>query len=214
MQNKVGIILIFIALNLLITSPVFAAVPSAGDAANMADEIINRRLPFTFDCDFCHISGTAVDVSMPHRNSLEYHDKLVVEDTPGCFICHDFNRRSRLRLLSGELITFDESPRLCYQCHQKRYDTWYNGDHGKSGVRCTDFTCHDPHNPRLFKVSLGPGYPLPPPPDPPEPARFFGESNGEPYYEVVLFTGRIFIAVVVMVLIISGLMAIVYEKRT
>lgn len=115
-------------------------------------------------------------------------------------------------MLSGELISFNESPKLCYQCHQRRYYTWLHGDHGKSGVRCSDFSCHNPHNPRLSKVGLGIGYPLMPPPNPPEPARLLVPSNNEPYYDAVISTGKTFIGVLAVVLLISVLMVVTRKK--
>lgn len=212
-MKKTGmLVLIFILFSLVIINPVIATVPSAEDAANKADEVIYRRLPFTFDCDFCHVNGEAPNEMVPHSTSLEYHDKLVFRNQTGCFICHDYYQRSKLKLMSGELAPFEESPKLCYQCHQKRYDTWFNGDHGKSDLRCSDFKCHNPHNPRLFKVSLGIGYPLPPPLAPPEPAVFTEESNGEPYYDAVVLSGKVFIVTLVLVFLISILMILNRNK--
>lgn len=233
MLKKFMIITIFTLLGLSLINSVQGTLPSAEEPAIKADEIIMRRLPFTFDCDFCHSNGKANNSRIPHSTTLEYHDKLSLQNTSGCFICHDYFQRDRLRLLSGELISFKESPRLCYQCHQNKYDTWLYGDHGKSitaldlgtsnrntsveeleerRYRCSDFTCHNPHNPRLFKVSLGTDYPLPPPLDPPPPARFFEDSNNESYYNAVVFTGNIFLVVLVLILLISVSMMLNFKK--
>ncbi|MCL7412899.1 MAG: hypothetical protein M8353_04680 [ANME-2 cluster archaeon] len=235
MFKKFIILSTFIFLVMVFIGPTYADLPSAEQPAKKADEQITRRLPFTFQCDFCHNPGTATNVKIPHSTSLVYHDKLVLKGQVGCFICHDFDQRSKLRLLSGELISFEDSPRLCYQCHQKRYDTWLYGDHGKSKpeldlitdasqknltveelenrrVRCSDFMCHNPHNPRLYKVGLGIGYPLPPPLDPPEVVNFLDPGNDEPYTQAVIFSGKIFITVLILGLLISLLMILNRNK--
>jgi hypothetical protein len=68
-------------------------------------------------------------------------------------------------LVSGELIDFTESHRLCGQCHGDKYSDWKVGVHGKrtglwNGKKeyllCAH--CHNPHNPRF--------QPIPPKPPP------------------------------------------------
>ncbi len=235
MFKKIIVLSTFTLFIMVLIGPAYGDLPSAEEPARKADELINRRLPFTFECDFCHNPGTATNEKIPHSTSLEYHDKLVLEDQVGCFICHDFDQRSKLRLLSGEMISFEESPRLCYQCHQKRYDTWLYGDHGKSKpeldlttdashnnttieelesrrYRCSDFRCHNPHNPKLYKVGLGIGYPLPPPLDPPEVVNFMNPGNDEPYTKAVIFSGQIFVAILVLTLMMFVILMIGKDK--
>lgn len=201
-MKKIRLLLIVAMLLLLTAAPIYGAlVEDSSEPARKAFETVYRRQPFTFDCTYCHANGTATNVMMPHKNDLEYHDKLN-PSVSRCFGCHDFNQRDKLKLFSGELITFDQSPKLCYQCHQKRYDTWSLGDHGKKDLSCSDFACHDPHNPRLYKVSLGEGYPLPPPPHPPSPPRLGEESNGEPYWEAAAnLSNMLLIGILIVVLL-------------
>ena len=197
--------LIVAILLLFTTTPIYgASVESAEEPARKAFEQVYRRQPFTFDCTYCHANGTATNVMMPHANELEYHDKLN-PSVSRCFGCHDFMQRDKLKIFSGELVSFDRSPELCYQCHQKRYDTWSLGDHGKPDLTCSDFSCHNPHSPRLFKESLGEGYPLPPPPHPPEPPRLGEESNGEPYWEAAAsLSNMLLIGILLVVLLTIG----------
>ena len=201
----IGLMLIVAILLLFTTTPIYgASVESAEEPARKAFEQVYRRQPFTFDCTYCHANGTATNVMMPHANELEYHDKLN-PSVSRCFGCHDFMQRDKLKIFSGELVSFDRSPELCYQCHQKRYDTWSLGDHGKPDLTCSDFSCHNPHSPRLFKVSLGEGYPLPPPPHPPEPPRLGEESNGEPYWEAAAsLSNMLLIGILLVVLLTIG----------
>lgn len=82
-----------------------------------------------------------------------------------CFDCHDRKNRDRLHLASGELIEFEESSRLCGQCHGQVYQDWQAGAHGqrigywdgpKRYLLCIN--CHWPHSPRFKELE-----PLPPP---------------------------------------------------
>lgn len=201
-MKEIRLLLIVTMLLLLTVTPILGApVQSAEEPARKSFEEVYRRQPFTFDCTYCHADGIATNVMMPHKNELEFHDKLN-PNASRCYACHDFEQRDKLKLFSGKLITFEESPKLCYQCHQKRYDTWSMGDHGKIDLSCSDFTCHNPHNPRLYKVSLGEGYPLPPPPHPPSPPRLGEESNGEPYWEAASnLSNMLLIGILIVILL-------------
>jgi len=234
MLKKFILFIILAVFSISLIGSAYGEIQSAEEPAKIADETINRRSPFTFECDFCHSNGTAVNQKVPHSTTLVYHDKLVLQGEVGCFICHDFYERDKLKLLSGELVSFNESPKLCYQCHQKRYDTWLFGDHGKSitelylgedilseisveeledrRYRCSDFRCHNPHNPRLYKVGLGIGYPLPPPMDPPEIVNFLNPGNDAPYTKAVVFTGKIFITILILAFLTSLVMIVNRNK--
>ena len=73
-----------------------------------------------------------------------------------CNFCHDTTNFDVLRLLDGRTATFDESYRLCGQCHGDKRRDWEAGIHGlQSGhfrggerVRRACTACHDPHAPR------------------------------------------------------------------
>ena len=117
-----------------------------------------------FPCSECHKEMTP----NPKRRVLtEEHTNIVLNHGPGrwCLDCHDLTNRDKLHLISGEKIGFDESYRLCGQCHGDKYRDWKVGVHGKrtgywNGQKqyllCAN--CHNPHSPR-FK----PLQPLPPP---------------------------------------------------
>jgi hypothetical protein len=83
-----------------------------------------------------------------------------------CLDCHLGGDREFLRSLDGAKLDFDDTSRLCGQCHSARYRDWVFGGHGKrvagwTGERqlygCT--ACHDPHSPLI-----PPRAPSPPPP--------------------------------------------------
>lgn len=118
-----------------------------------------------FPCSDCH----ADMVPNPQRRELvDMHEDIVLNHAEGqrwCLDCHNLDDRDSLRLVSGEVIPFTESYRLCGQCHGDKYRDWKVGIHGKrtgfwNGEKeyllCAH--CHNPHSPR-FK----PLQPMPPP---------------------------------------------------
>ena len=85
-----------------------------------------------------------------------------------CLNCHSTYERNYLKLMTGEEISFEESYRLCGQCHGTIYRDWKLGIHGrrvgqwdgkKLYLLCAH--CHDPHKPKFRKL---PGMPSPQPP--------------------------------------------------
>lgn len=126
--------------------------------------------PFTegiFPCSSCHAS---LEVNRRKRELKDEHTKIQMhhaETMRWCLDCHDAKNRDKLRLYNGELVSFNESHRLCGECHGNLYRDWKAGIHGKrtgyfagTGKRtyllCAH--CHDPHEPK-FKAVI----PEPPP---------------------------------------------------
>jgi hypothetical protein len=97
-----------------------------------------------------------------------FHEEVALTHGPEerwCFDCHNAEDRDHLRLASGELVGFEESYRLCGQCHGTIYRDWRAGIHGrrrgfwngaKSYLLCAH--CHNPHSPAFNAMA-----PLPPP---------------------------------------------------
>jgi hypothetical protein len=125
-----------------------------------------------FPCSDCH----EVDLLPPnptrrvlagaHQEIVLHHD----EEHRWCLDCHDAEDRDQLRLASGQRVPFEESYRLCGQCHGDKYRDWRAGVHGRRSGRwdgqktyllCVH--CHDSHAP-AFK-------PLKPEPSPTPPRR-------------------------------------------
>lgn len=72
-----------------------------------------------------------------------------------CNFCHDLDNLDQLKLLDGRMATFDESARLCGQCHGDKRRDWEAGIHGlqtgswqSAHVRRACTACHDPHAPK------------------------------------------------------------------
>jgi hypothetical protein len=117
-----------------------------------------------FPCTQCH----AFMKPNPKRRSLtEYHTEIVLHHSAErwCTDCHNLLNRDKLRLVSGELIDFTESYRLCGQCHGDKFRDWKVGVHGKrTGYWNGDkqyllcVHCHNPHDPKFKPLK-----PMPPP---------------------------------------------------
>lgn len=139
-----------------------------GGAAD-AEGVYRVRRPLAYEdyfpCSDCHAD---LEIDLERRELEEMHDDIQVDHGPAdrwCFDCHNPDDRDSLRLANGTLIGFDESYRLCGQCHGTIFRDWREGIHGrregywngaKSYLLCAH--CHDPHTPRFQAIK-----PLPPP---------------------------------------------------
>ncbi len=118
-----------------------------------------------FPCTECHAE---MEPDVERRVLEDMHDDIVLDHGPKerwCFDCHNVDDRDRLRLANGTLIGFDESYRLCGQCHGTIFRDWRQGIHGrrvgywngpKRYLLCAN--CHNPHAPKFRPIK-----PLPPP---------------------------------------------------
>jgi hypothetical protein len=119
-----------------------------------------------FPCTDCHdpeipVNTRRRELATAHTDIRLRHD----EEHRWCLDCHDAGNRDVLHLAGGELVPFEESYRLCGQCHGDKYRDWRAGVHGrrtgrwdgeKSYLLCVH--CHDSHAPRFKPLA-----PLPPP---------------------------------------------------
>lgn len=122
-------------------------------------------------CGTCHTTRPANPENRSTADLDLFHQGLVIRHGGhACLSCHDQRDYGRLHLADGGAVGFNESMRLCAQCHGPQWRDYQRGAHGgmaghwdpASGGRvrnaCTQ--CHDPHAP------LYPGTaPLPPPRD-------------------------------------------------
>lgn len=159
--------------------PVAAAAGTAIQASPAREPEPDLRVevpppPFSdgiFPCTGCH--NTDMPPNRTRRALADMHTDIVLkhdEEHRWCLDCHDADNRDRLHLASGEPVPFEESYRLCGQCHGEKYRDWRAGVHGRrvgqwNGAKryllCVH--CHSPHQPR-FK-------PMAPQPAPARPAR-------------------------------------------
>lgn len=122
-----------------------------------------------FPCTDCHDPEIAPrterrELKWAHQEIELRHD----EDNRWCLDCHDADDRDLLHLANGELVPFEQSDRLCGQCHGDKHRDWRAGVHGRrtgswSGEKTYQLCvhCHDAHTPAFQPLA-----PLPPPPRP------------------------------------------------
>ena len=141
------------------------------EAAGISDPegIYRVRQPLAYEdyfpCSDCHAD---MEVNLERRQLEEMHGDVLLNHGPidrWCFDCHNPDDRDSLRLANGTLIGFDESYRLCGQCHGTIFRDWREGIHGRregywNGAKSYQLCahCHNPHAPRFQPIA-----PLPPP---------------------------------------------------
>ena len=118
-----------------------------------------------FPCSDCH---SEIPPNPQRRELVEMHDDIVFDhdsENRWCLACHNESNRDSLVLAGGKLLGFNESYKLCGQCHGPKIRDWKLGIHGKrtgqwNGQKqyllCVH--CHDPHSPKFKKLQ-----PMPPP---------------------------------------------------
>jgi hypothetical protein len=94
------------------------------------------------------------------KRELGFHTEKKItghgEPERWCLDCHNAKDRDTLLLITGEKVKFEQSHRLCGQCHGTIYRDWQAGIHGKR-VGYWDGPkeyflcpyCHNPHKPRF-----------------------------------------------------------------
>jgi len=118
-----------------------------------------------FPCNDCH---SELEPNPLRRELVEMHDDIIFDhdsENRWCLACHNTVDLDSLVLAGGKLLGFNESFKLCGQCHGPKYRDWKLGIHGKrtgnwNGEKqyllCVH--CHDPHSPKIKSVQ-----PMPPP---------------------------------------------------
>jgi hypothetical protein len=122
-----------------------------------------------FPCTTCH--NKDLPPNRTRRQLTDMHTDIELKhdaEHRWCLDCHDADHRDQLHLASGEAVPFEESYRLCGQCHGEKYRDWRAGVHGRrvgqwNGAKryllCVH--CHSPHQPH-FKPMAPTAAPLPP----------------------------------------------------
>lgn len=113
------------------------------------------------NCSTCH--GALPNITYHSAQTLvDGKHKVFGTGRAGCFACHENSTGyvDKYRWVNGTKINYDESHKLCWQCHYTYYKAWMNGTHHDSTRgSCTSAECHDPHNPYLSKIGISPEYP-------------------------------------------------------
>jgi hypothetical protein len=113
--------------------PIRAATARGETAAEAPKFQVTPRLDRirNYPCTKCH-DNKFVDRRV--RELQDEHTKLVFEHGGGRFWCYDACHKGtdmdNLVSLRGRPVSYDESYKVCGQCHYQRLD-WYFGGHGK-----------------------------------------------------------------------------------
>ena len=153
-------------------SGVLPSVSSAPQVAESSQERLEvPPPPFSpgiYPCSMCH---SMMPVNTTRRQLTGFHTNIVLRHDEGnrwCLDCHDAENRDQLHLASGAPVPFEESYRLCGQCHGEKYRDWRAGVHGrrsgdwnghKTYLLCAH--CHNPHQPHFQPLKPEPA-PIPP----------------------------------------------------
>jgi uncharacterized CHY-type Zn-finger protein len=118
-----------------------------------------------FPCNDCH---SELEPNTLRRELAEMHDDIIFDhdsENRWCLACHNTYDRDSLVLAGGKLLGFNESYKLCGQCHGPKYRDWKLGIHGKRSGEWNGqkqyrlcVHCHDPHSPKFKSLK-----PMPPP---------------------------------------------------
>jgi len=112
-------------------------------------------------CSDCH-EGQETNRT-PREFTDDHEGRTVVHGDLWCLHCHDVDNRDFLHLTTGQLVGFDESWKLCTQCHGQKLADWRAGVHGKRTGHWRGekqyrpcVTCHNPHKPRFQSLEPKP----------------------------------------------------------
>jgi len=113
-----------------------------------------------FPCSSCH--EPELKFNSKQRKLKIAHQEVELKhgtEARWCLDCHDAADRDQLHLANGEKIPFEESYRLCGQCHGEKFRDWRAGVHGrrtgnwdgeKQYLLCVH--CHNSHAPRFAPI--------------------------------------------------------------
>ncbi len=145
------------------------------EASHRSFYINERKSKITrFECSKCHsmdlelLKAESSSQERTHSEiKLDHSNTLMME----CTTCHTGNNMNVLHNINQNSISFDESYKLCAQCHSDKLKSWQGGAHGKRignwaepRISKTCVECHNPHKPAFPKKY---------------PERHFIESNQE-----------------------------------
>jgi hypothetical protein len=115
-----------------------------------APEVDDDYLP----CRDCHADEDRETGPAGRELEYEHEDMELVHGNLWCLHCHDPEKPGKLRLADASRVEFEDSWKLCTQCHAKKLPEWRAGVHGKQtghwrGTKeyRTCVVCHEPHSP-------------------------------------------------------------------
>lgn len=83
--------------------------------------------PLGYNCKGCH--GQLDKLFQHSIVDLKIHNIFGLNGTSACVMCHNPDSMTSLKLASGDVVSIQESHRLCFQCHSSHYNLWNSGKH-------------------------------------------------------------------------------------
>ena len=114
----------------------------------------------SYACTECHSKSLAELQDKQVGKKAHWDIKLnhANENTMNCTTCHNGDNMDNLKSITNMPIDFNQSYKLCSQCHTKQFDDWAGGAHGKKmggwappRASLTCVNCHNPHKPHFEK---------------------------------------------------------------
>ncbi|NAS13652.1 cytochrome c3 family protein [Poritiphilus flavus] len=112
----------------------------------------------SYACTECH--SKPLSELQQARDQQQAHWEIKIKhansQTMNCATCHNPGDMNHLNSLAGIEIDFNQSYRLCAQCHSSQFEDWKGGAHGKNiggwanpraAMSCVN--CHNPHEPQI-----------------------------------------------------------------
>jgi len=134
-------------------------IPDGPTILLASPEMDDEYLP----CSDCHEDEPTNRT--PRELEDDHEDRVIEHGDLWCLSCHDADNRDFLHLADGTLVKFEESWKLCTQCHGSKLADWRAGVHGKRTGHWRGpkeyrpcVTCHNPHSPPFEAIA-----PKPPP---------------------------------------------------
>ena len=109
-----------------------------------------------YPCNSCHTESIpklkeGYDIQKAHWNINVMH---APSNTMNCTTCHNESNLNNLHSITSSEISFNQSYKLCAQCHSTQYNDWVGGAHGKKlggwappTIKNNCVNCHNPHKP-------------------------------------------------------------------
>ncbi|BDS14764.1 cytochrome c3 family protein [Aureispira anguillae] len=115
-----------------------------------------------YPCSNCHNEALESLKSKEQKLGQKAHWDIQLKhassDVMTCTTCHSETNMDDLHSITNKKILFNNSFKVCAQCHQEEYKDWAGGAHGKriGGwtkpiVKKTCVNCHNPHRPAFEK---------------------------------------------------------------
>lgn len=122
--------------------------------------ITNRKAKIKkFKCSECH-SKSISELKMTNLKGQKAHSDINLKHASlkelNCNSCHPTQNLDNLKSNLDAPVDFNQSYKVCAQCHSTQYKDWLGGAHGKRvkgwvnpRISHTCVDCHNPHNPKF-----------------------------------------------------------------